>query len=193
MEMFVSEDIGVKEYFEEFVPRMFREQLEKSPVTGMEGTIFAAEFDISNGTDQAFGITVKDGRELEINEGPLDNPMVRIQLSEEVWRKAVTGKMVGAVDMFTDMEQMANRQRFEALKSTQGTMNLVLSLPDGSVANIKVIMNGAESPFVTFMTTAEDWAKMATGDLTGPAAFMSGRLKIDGDLAFAMSLGNMMY
>ncbi|OFW69277.1 MAG: hypothetical protein A2V52_00025, partial [Actinobacteria bacterium RBG_19FT_COMBO_54_7] len=150
MEVFVSGDVGVKEYFEDFVPRLFQEQAAKSPASGMEGTVFTAEFDIADGTEQIYGITVKDGKELDVQEGPLDNPLVKIKLPEDVWRKAVTGKMGGAVDMFTDTGQMANRQRFEALKSTQGTMNLVLSLSDGFVANIKIIMNGAETPSVTF-------------------------------------------
>ena len=39
---------------------------------------------------------------------------------------------------------------------------------------------------------AEDWAAMASGELPGPTAFMSGKLKIEGDMPFAMSLGNLM-
>jgi hypothetical protein len=192
MEMFVSEDMGVKEYFEEFVPKMFEEQLSKNPVAGMEGTDFTVEFDISNGTNAIYGISVKDAKEFQVSEGAMQSPMVKIELSEDVWRKAVTGKMGGAMDMFTDASQMANRRRYDALASTKGTMNLQLTLPDGSVAPIKVVLNGADSPAVTFATSSDDWADIASGRTTGPAAFMSGKLKMEGDMAFAMSLGNLL-
>jgi putative sterol carrier protein len=192
MELFVSEDMGVREYFEEFVPKMFAEQIAKAPVSGMEGTVFTIEFDINDGSNQIYGITVKDAKEIQIAEGAPENPMVKIELSEDVWRKAVTGKMAGAVDMFTDMGQMADRRRYDTLASTRGTMKLQLSMPDGSVASIKVVMNGADSPAITFSASVEDWAEIATGKVTGPAAFMSGKLKMEGDLAFAMALGNMM-
>jgi putative sterol carrier protein len=33
---------------------------------------------------------------------------------------------------------------------------------------------------------------VASGELAGPTAFMSGKMKIDGDLPFAMALGNLM-
>lgn len=187
--MGVSEDITVKEYFEEHVPKMFEEEVAKVSVSGMEGTEFTVEFDIDG---QAYGLIVKDAKELEIKEGKLDNPMIRVELSEDLWRKAVTGKMEGAVDMFTDMGQMANRQRYDALKSTKGTMNLELEMPDGSQAKIKVVMNGADSPEVTFKAALEDWIKVAKGETPGPMAFMSGKLKIDGDMGFAMSLGNLL-
>lgn len=192
MELFVSEAMGVKEYFEEFVPKMFEEQLAKTPLSGMEGTVFTIEFDIANGETRIYGITVKDAKEIQISEGSMEDPMVRIGLSEDVWRKSVTGKMSGAMDMFTDASQMANKRRYETLASTKGTMNLQLSLPDGSVAPIKVIMNGADSPAVTFSAGVDDWAQIATGQVSGPAAFMSGKLKMDGDMSFAMSLGNLM-
>ena len=192
MDIFVRDDMGVKEYFEEFVPKMFEEQLSKGTAVGMEGTVFTVEFDISDGTNAIYGITVKDAKDLEVSEGPLENPIVKIELSEEVWRKAVTGKMGGAMDMFTDAGQMANRRRYDALASTKGTMNLQLSLPDGSMAPIKVIMNDAQSPAVTFSASADDWAEIASGKTTGPAAFMSGKLKMEGDMAFAMSLGNLL-
>jgi putative sterol carrier protein len=192
MELFVSEEMGVEEYFEEFVPKMFAQQAEGVTVSGMEGTVFTVEFDISDGETHIYGITVRDAREIEVSQGAVENPMVRIELSEDVWRKAVTGQMAGALDMFTDTAQMADRRRYDGLASTKGTMNLRLSMSDGTVAYIKVVMNGAESPEITFGASIEDWAQIATGKLTGPSAFMSGKLKMDGDMTFAMALGNLM-
>jgi putative sterol carrier protein len=96
------------------------------------------------------------------------------------------------MDMFTDMSQTANRGRYDALQTTKGTMTVEMAMPDGSTAPLKIVFNGADSPAVTFKVALEDWAKMQSGELAGPMAFMQGKLKIEGDMPFAMSLGNLM-
>ena len=190
--MEVSDDIGVKEYFEDFVPEMVKEQLSGTAITGMEGTVFTVEFDIKGDQEYVYGITVKDAKDLTVSEGPLDSPMIKVVINEDVWRKAVTGKMEGAMDMFTDMSQTANRQRYDTLSSIRGTMNVELAIPDGTQADLKVVFNDADSPEVTFKIGLEDWALMQKGELAGPTAFMTGKMKIEGDMPFAMSLGNLM-
>jgi putative sterol carrier protein len=190
--MEVSENVSVKEYFEEVVPEMVKEQLSGTAITGMEGTVFAVEFDIKGDQDYVYGITVKDAKDLEVTEGPLASPMIKVEIAEDIWRKAVTGKMEGAMDMFTDMSQSASRKRYDALSSTRGTMNVELTMADGSTAVLKIVFNGATSPEVTFKVGLEDWALMQKGELPGPTAFMSGKLKIEGDMPFAMALGNLM-
>lgn len=190
--MEVSENIGVKEYFEEVVPKMVEEQLSGTAITGMEDTVFTVEFDIKGDQEYVYGITVKDAKDLTVSEGALDGPMIKVVINEDVWRKAVTGKMEGAMDMFTDMSQSANRKRYDTLSSIRGTMNVELAVPDGSQADLKVVFNDAASPEVTFKIGLEDWALMQKGELAGPTAFMTGKMKIEGDMPFAMALGNLM-
>ena len=104
--MEVSENIGVKEYFEEVVPKMVEEQLAGSAITGMDGTVFTVEFDVKGDREYVYGITVKDAKDLAVSEGALESPMIKVEVSEDVWRKAVTGKLEGAMDMFMDMGQI---------------------------------------------------------------------------------------
>ena len=190
--MEVPENVGVKEYFEEVVPKMVEEQLSGTAITGMEGTAFTVEFDIKGDQEYVYGITVKDAKDLQVSEGALDSPMIKVVITEDVWRKAVTGKMEGAMDMFTDMSQTANRKRYDTLASTRGTMNIELAVADGTQADLKVVFNNAASPEVTFKVGLEDWALMQKGELAGPTAFMTGKMKIEGDMPFAMALGNLM-
>jgi len=190
--MEVSENISVKDYFEQVVPEMVKEQMSGTPVANMDGTEFTVEFNIKGDQDYVYSIAVKDAKDLEVTEGSLDKAMIKLELSEDMWRKAVTGKLEGAMDMFTDMSQTANRQRYDALAGTNGTMTVEMTLPDGSVAPLKIVFNGAASPEVTFKVGLEDWALMQKGELAGPTAFMTGKLKIEGDMPFAMSLGNLM-
>jgi putative sterol carrier protein len=149
------------------------------------------QFDIMGGEMQTYGIVVKDAKELEVVAGPIEKPMITIGLKEDIWREAVTGKLEGAVDAFTDMNQTASRARYDAVKDTKGTMKLELSRPEGPGLEFKVTFNGAESPSTTFKASLENWVKISKGEIAGPTAYMSGSLKIEGDLPFAMALGNL--
>jgi putative sterol carrier protein len=186
--MDVKDDVTVQEYFETNVPELFGEQLGGKAVSGMDGTLFTIQFDIDG---QVYGLKVADAKDLEVVSGALDAPMITVKLSEDVWRRAVTGKLAGAMDMFTDMGSMANRRSYDNLKSAKGTMNLELDA-SGTPVNISVCFNGSDAPACTFKAAVEDWSKVSTGEVPGPMAFMQGKLKIDGDMPFAMSLSNLM-
>ncbi len=54
-------------------------------------------------------------------------------------------------------------------------------------AEQKVTENDAPAD-TTIKTTWEDWEKMANGELDGMTAFMTGKLKIEGDMSNAMQL-----
>lgn len=183
----VPENVGVKEYFDEYVPKIFAEQVAGAAALGMEGTMVGVQFDVDAST---YGIVVKDGKELEVKEGPIDNPLVKLKMTEDVFRAAVTGKMEGATDMFTDMSQM-NKARLDQIKGVAGTLVLDLTTADGANAVIKVAFNGADSPESTFKCTLEDWIAISKGEISGPTAFMSGKLKIEGDMPFAMGLSSL--
>lgn len=189
--MEVSEDVTVKEYFEDYVPKIFAEQVSSVDSSDMEGTEFTVQFNIQGDEKQTYGIIVKDARELEVVAAQVENPVITIGLSEDAWREAVTGKLEGAVDAFTDMGQMTSRTRYDMVKDTKGTMNLELARPGGPALEFKVTFNGAGSPSTTFKASLEDWVKISKGELAGPTAYMSGSLKIEGDLPFAMALGNL--
>lgn len=189
--MEIRDDISVEDYFEKVVPDVFSEQLEKVMLEGMEGTEFTLQFDIQGETLKTYSIVVKDAKELEVKTGPIVEPVVKIELSEDTWREAVTGKIPGAVEMFTDLGRLSTRSRYEQLKSTSGTLLLDLSREEGENVSLKIVFNGADSPSVKFITSLEDWKQISTGELSGVTAFMTNRLKIEGDMAFAMNLGTL--
>lgn len=49
----------------------------------------------------------------------------------------------------------------------------------------------AASPNLTLTMTAPDWLDMTAGKLNGQMAFMSGKLKLKGDMGLAMKLAGM--
>jgi putative sterol carrier protein len=49
----------------------------------------------------------------------------------------------------------------------------------------------AASPNLTLTMSAQDWLDMVSGKLSGQMAFMSGKLKLKGDMGLAMKIGGL--
>src|SRR5262245_7666553 len=67
-----------------------------------------------------------------------------------------------------------------------GTWNAVIK--DGACS---VQPGAASNPNLTLTMAAEHWLDMVTGKLNGQMAFMSGKLKLKGDMGLAMKVGGM--
>lgn len=190
--MKADEDVTISDYFEKFVPEFFAEQISSASISGMDGTAAKMMFKISSGDAvHTYSLVIKDARELEVVGGPVDDPLVTLEMDEAVWRDAVTGKLEGAIDMFTDANKIANRARFDKISGMKGTLNLDLTRADGSPAALKVVFNSGESPQATFSCSLDTWVQLSTGQLAGVTAFMGGQLKITGDMPFAIELSDL--
>jgi putative sterol carrier protein len=67
-----------------------------------------------------------------------------------------------------------------------GTWNAVIK--DGTC---NVGKGAAESPNLTLQISAQDWLDMLSGKQSGQMLFMSGKLKVKGDMGLAMKLGSL--
>ena len=67
-----------------------------------------------------------------------------------------------------------------------GTWHAVIK--DGACT---VSEGAAPSPNLTLSIAGQDWVDMLTGKQSGQMLFMSGKLKIKGDMGLAMKLGSM--
>ena len=67
-----------------------------------------------------------------------------------------------------------------------GTWNAVIK--DGACA---VNSGAAPAPNLTLSMSSQDWLDMIGGKLSGQMAFMSGKLKLKGDMGLAMKVGSL--
>jgi putative sterol carrier protein len=95
-------------------------------------------------------------------------------------------------------EAMAGRFRADKAAGTSAVIQYDVSGDGGGTWNA-VIKDGtctvaagaAASPNLTLSIAAQDWLDMLTGKQSGQMLFMSGKLKIKGDMGLAMKLGSM--
>jgi putative sterol carrier protein len=95
-------------------------------------------------------------------------------------------------------DQMAGRFRADKAAGTTATVQYDISGEGGGTwhAVIKdgacVVKEGpATNPNLTLQMAAQDWIDMTTGKQSGQMLFMSGKLKLKGDMGLAMKLGSM--
>ena len=62
------------------------------------------------------------------------------------------------------------------------------TIKDGKCA---VASGAATNPSLTLTMSGQDWLDMLAGKLSGQMAFMSGKLKLKGDMGLAMKIGGM--
>ena len=95
-------------------------------------------------------------------------------------------------------DAMAGRFRSDKAAGVNATIQYEISGDQGGNWNA-VIKDGqcavnagvAPNPTLTLTMSAQDWLDMAGGKLSGQMAFMSGKLKLKGDMGLAMKIGSM--
>lgn len=97
-------------------------------------------------------------------------------------------------EIFTGMQERL-QDRKDKLAGMNAVFQFDLSGDDGGTWHVAVengegtVAAGAHAnPGVTILMTADDFKQMIAGQLNATAAFMSGKLKIKGDMGLAMRL-----
>jgi putative sterol carrier protein len=106
--------------------------------------------------------------------------------------------MPTAQEVFTEMNSRLQTNP-EKVKGMNATYQFDLTGDEATQKHL--VLNGetgevhdgvAESPNITITMAATDFVDLATGKLDGTMAFMSGKLKIKGDMGLAMKLQNVL-
>lgn len=193
VELNIPENIMPKPFFEELVPQQFKAVIAERPIEGVEGIEFSLQFDIDGPNGGSWGVVVTDGKKMEIKPGGYDKALITMKLKEQDWRDAITGKAglsIGA-DMGRGLSGDQARSQFEILKNIRGKLEVELVKEDGSIFPVTIIFNKTDSPVAKIKMKMADYLEMQAGKLDGPGAFMQGKLQLEGDMMFAMQLGQL--
>jgi len=97
---------------------------------------------------------------------------------------------------FTALPQHIDPKRTAGINATyqfniegDGGGDWYVELVDGAPT---VAEGAAENPNITLSASTQDWLDIVNGKLSGQSAFLTGRLKLKGDVALAMKLQSIM-
>jgi hypothetical protein len=120
-----------------------------------------------------------------VKEGDINTPMVRISFPLESMTKFADMKNV---DMLISMQKQLTRKNFDLLSALKGQSVFQMRHADDTISEIAVIFNNADSPRATLRLSMENANLISSGTESPINLFMSGKLKIEGDITFAMKL-----
>ena len=174
------DSVSIKEFYEQHVPERF------ASASG-QARGFALQHDVG-GT--VYTIAVDDGGAVSVRPGASESPLMSVRLSEADWREVVAGQ-IDAGAMLAEPGQLTP-DIVQRMRDTRGTLNLELSRPQGDPWRATVAFGGAESPAVTLIMADSDFGAMQRGELNSQMAFITGKLKFQGDLGLLMRLGSLL-
>ena len=132
-----------------------------------------------------YSYIIKDGVNFDVKEGSIDNPNVRISFSLESMSKMLDMKNV---DMLIGMQRQLTRQKLEVLSGLKGTSVFQITNADGTISEITATFNDTQNPKALLRLSLENANLINSGKESPINLYMSGKMKIDGDIAFAMKL-----
>lgn len=178
----IPANIGIRELLLEVSPAIAKEAIiESGADRELAGTVFSLVVDVSG---EKYSYLVKDGKDFDIKEGDIDAPQVRVKISKDNLKKMIETQ---SLDMLLGIQSDLNRQKYNTLKSLKGSFIAELKNDDGSVTTVETVLNNTESPKAVFKMKLADSIAMVRKQTNPVNLFMSGAMKIEGDMAFAMS------
>jgi putative sterol carrier protein len=132
---------------------------------------------------ERYSYILKNGSAVEFKKEDLPNPKVRIKISKEEIEKLIKTQNI---EMITGMQNGLNKATYHALNTLKSSFLAEITNDDGSISKIQTIVNGAATPSAVFKMSAKDCSAMMRLETNPVNLFMSGALKIEGDMSFAM-------
>jgi putative sterol carrier protein len=174
-------DVTPAAYFEQIVPQQLANGLAGAPEAADQPELTAV-YEITGAGGGTYALLVADGRAELLPDG-LSSADMHTTVAIEDWRSSVE---TGLVDPLVDY---VVRRKVAVVKSLKGLVRLELERSDSSIFQSATTFGGQVEPEVTLRMTADDYSAMARGELNGQMAFLTGKLKFDGNLPLLMQVG----
>lgn len=187
-------DITPAKFFNEWLPT----QMEpfKDMIASLGGDVSAAMSVRIKGEGGGDWTALLQGGEVKISEGISDDALVTIIMEAGNFVEAVTGQMEdfmqpppGAGDMSPEQAAAKAKENLETLKGIHGTIKMALEDAEKPFwAMIKFQGEIKDEADVTVSMERATSLAIASGETNPQAAFMSGQVRIEGDMSILMQL-----
>jgi len=175
--------LDVEKILTESVPRLVREKLAvHGPVSYLAKTEIGIAIDISG---HPFRYRIVNGETFHVGDSMQGAPLIRLSVSLADLEKLIIPENI--VLLFPKKDGNIQR-KYDLLSRLKGHARLIVLNKDGSTSVIVIELNGRDIPLAVFKMGWDDFRQMVGQRIPPFQLFMSGRLKIEGDTMFAMTL-----
>lgn len=179
----VSEDVTPDQFFEQLLPMGFQAQRDAG---GAVPTDFTMQYLLTGAGGGDWAVTIKDGQ-LSTVKGKHD-AVITFTMSIDDWRDAVLSRNGASISLLLPQNKPGRPDNSGRVKQMKGTVAQELARDGGDPLKIEMCFNGAAAPRTVLKMKLADAIALQEGRLNGQEAFMTGRLRIEGDMAFMMQV-----
>ena len=179
----VTEEVTPEQFFEQLLPAGFQAQREAG---GNVPQDFTMQYVLQGDGGGEWAVTIEDGQ-MSTKKGRHD-AVITTTLSIDDFRDAVLGRNGATLALLLPQNRPGRPDNSGRVKQMKGTVAQELSRESGDPFKIELSFNGAATPRTVLKMKLADFVAMQEGKLNGQEAFMTGRLRIEGDMAFMMQV-----
>ena len=179
----ISEDVTPEQFFDQLLPMGFAAQAQAGGPTPQD---FTMRYRLTGPGGGEWLVAIKDGRMTTRKGGGEAN--LGFTLSVDDWRDAVLGRDGATLAVILPQNRPGRPDNSGRAKQLKGTMALELAREGKEPMRVEMTFNDAATPRTGMKAKLVDYVAMQEGRLNGQEAFMTGKLRIDGDMGFLMQI-----
>ncbi len=178
-----QESVTPEQFFGELLPAGFQAQRDAGGAVPQELTM---QYVLTGDGGGEWAVTIKDGQ-LATSKGRHD-AVITFTLSADDFRDAILGRNGATLAILLPQNRPGRPDNSGRVKQMKGTVAQELARDGMDPFKIEMCFNGGEAPRTVLKMKLADFVAMQEGRLNGQEAFMTGRLRIEGDMAFMMQI-----
>lgn len=179
----VPSGITPDQFFTQFMPMGFQQQVAEGGT--VPGNI-AIKYVLTGDGGGTWLVEIADGK-MNAKAGDGD-ANITYTLSAAQWREAIDGTNGASPALIVPPQRPGRPDTSGRAKQLKGTMALELSRDAGDPFKVETSFGGAATPRTVMKLKLNDYLDMQTGKLNGQEAFMTGKMKVEGDMGFLMQI-----
>ncbi len=179
----LPEDVTPDQFFEQLLPMGFEAQAQTGAAVPQN---FAIQYHLTGDGGGDWQVQIADGK-MTTKKGKAD-AVLTFTLSTDDWRDAVLNRNGASIALLLPANRPGRPDNSERVKTVKGTVAQELAREGKDPFKIEMMFNNAAAPRTTVKMKIADFVAMQEGKLNGQEAFMTGRLRIEGDMAFMMQV-----
>ena len=181
----VPETVTPEQFFEQLMPMGYQAQVQSGDaVTPADMTL---QFHVTGPGGGDWHLRIAGG-DMKVTKGNQD-AAITITVGIDDWRDAVLGRNGAALNVLVPQNRPGRPDNSARAKALKGTMALDLARDGGGEPfKVELCFNGSATPRTLIKMKLPDYVAMQDGRLNGQEAFMTGKLRVEGDMAFLMQI-----
>ena len=179
----ITEDVTPEQFFEQLLPMGFAAQRDAGVLAPRD---FTMRYRIAGAGGGEWFVSIADGQMSTRKGGGEAN--LTFALSVDDWRDAVLARDGATLAVILPQSRPGRPDNSARAKQLKGTMAVELAREGKDPMKVEMMFNNASTPRTVMKVKLADFVAMQEGRLNGQEAFMTGKLKIEGDMGFLMQI-----